>query len=702
GGHRASGGAHGAVHLLGGYRAVQELQDGPRRAAGGQGPQVDLQPVRRLAGDARRVFRQPGRDWQEDGSLPEARALQRRHRVHRPWRVHGEAAPAAGVRVRHRRVVHRRGHRHARLRGGQHQGGHPVGQYARRQQGADGHHHFRHHPTLHFYNLSSSLSQPQMLVVADLEDVFVPLPDDVLVPIQEQRVVDTGSARRPAADVPGHEGERVVHGLRGAGGVRRHEAHRREAPGLRRLHPQRGAAAAQVHARQPEAAGDREGPVELLRPVSDGYKDLSTELTRAQVSVELFLAPQAYVDLASIAPLAKFTGGDVRYYPGFQLATSGVKLRKELYHVLTRYMGWEAVMRIRVSRGWKITKFYGHLFIRGQDLLVVPNCHADQTFAVSIDVDAEQTPEPVCCLQSALLYTNSNGERRIRVNTWAALTTPTYTDIYGSIDVQAMITMLSHQALEHSLAVNLAEGRNKLQMLCQQVIQAGSVCPTSEALQFLPLYIMGMLKSEAFKPTNDISFDRRVYIWMRLETLCVSQLAAYYYPRMMALHNAPDSCATLDENGHCTLPEMMNLTSESMTQDGVFLLEDGDMMMMWIGANVDAAFLQGLFGIGSFGELNSDAACAIEEHLEQRSDALSSRIRNILREVRIERPLPWMQLHVIKQGEPKERRFFDSLIEDRTSGVQSTYTEFLQRPRREQARRAPDPGRHAPSAPRRP
>jgi len=423
-----------------------------------------------------------------------------------------------------------------------------------------------------------------------------------------------------------------------------------------------------------------EKEVELLRPVSDGYKDLSTELTRAQVSVELFMAPQAYIDLASIAPLAKFTGGDVRYYPGFTVATSGQKLRNELHRVLTRYMGWEAVMRVRVSRGWKITKFHGHLFIRGQDLLVVPNCHSDQTFCISIEPDPEQTIEPVCCIQIALLYTNSDGERRIRVNTWAGLTTSgPLPDIYGSIDVQAMITMMSQQAMENSLAISLNEGRNKLQTQCQQFIQAGSACPNSEALQFLPLYIMGMLKSEAFKTTNDISLDRRTYIWQRLETLCVSQHSAYYYPRMLALHNAPDSCATLDENGHCALPEMLNLTNESMTQDGVFLVEDGEMMMMWIGRDVDVAFLQGLFGIGSFDELNSDAAGAIEEHLDQRSDALSSKIRNILREVRNERPTPWMQLNVIKQHEPKERRFFDSLIEDRTSGLQSTYTEFLQR-----------------------
>lgn len=36
---------------------------------------------------------------------------------------------------------------------------------------------------IHFYNLNSRLSQPQMLVVSDLEDPFLPLPDDILVPV---------------------------------------------------------------------------------------------------------------------------------------------------------------------------------------------------------------------------------------------------------------------------------------------------------------------------------------------------------------------------------------------------------------------------------------------------------------------------------------------------------------------------------------
>lgn len=44
---------------------------------------------------------------------------------------------------------------------------------------------------LHFYNVKSSLAQPQMMVVSDVADVFVPLLDGFLVNVSESRAVIT-------------------------------------------------------------------------------------------------------------------------------------------------------------------------------------------------------------------------------------------------------------------------------------------------------------------------------------------------------------------------------------------------------------------------------------------------------------------------------------------------------------------------------
>lgn len=42
---------------------------------------------------------------------------------------------------------------------------------------------------LHFYNVKASLAQPQMMVVSDVADMFVPLLDGFLVSVSESRVV---------------------------------------------------------------------------------------------------------------------------------------------------------------------------------------------------------------------------------------------------------------------------------------------------------------------------------------------------------------------------------------------------------------------------------------------------------------------------------------------------------------------------------
>ena len=41
--------------------------------------------------------------------------------------------------------------------------------------------------TIHYYNLKASLSAPQMMVVAEMDDPFVPLPDDLLVNLRDSR-----------------------------------------------------------------------------------------------------------------------------------------------------------------------------------------------------------------------------------------------------------------------------------------------------------------------------------------------------------------------------------------------------------------------------------------------------------------------------------------------------------------------------------
>lgn len=42
---------------------------------------------------------------------------------------------------------------------------------------------------IHFYNVNASLAQPQMMVMTDVADVFVPLVDGFLVNVAEAKTV---------------------------------------------------------------------------------------------------------------------------------------------------------------------------------------------------------------------------------------------------------------------------------------------------------------------------------------------------------------------------------------------------------------------------------------------------------------------------------------------------------------------------------
>ena len=94
--------------------------------------------------------------------------------------------------------------------------------------------------------------------------------------------------------------------------------------------------------------------------------------------------PVRELESATLSMLPKNTSGGLYFYPGFHPSTHGEKFSVELSSVLTRRTGFEAVMRVRATRGLRITHFHGNFSIRGTDLLALPNCHPDASFAIEL------------------------------------------------------------------------------------------------------------------------------------------------------------------------------------------------------------------------------------------------------------------------------------------------------------------------------
>lgn len=230
-----------------------------------------------------------------------------------------------------------------------------------------------------------------------------------------------------------------------------------------------------------------------------------------------------------LGSLSKFSAGQVYYYPSFTVEKDGEKFQRELAHCLVRETGWEAVMRVRTTKGMRLSNFYGNLFLRGPDLLALPTCHADSTFAIEITHSDALLSSTTISVQAALLYTNSGGERRIRVHTLCIPVTKctyfcyplalirserltwtmhaVYAEVFRSVDVDTLCNIMAKNALEVALKTGLDSARTRLQNQCADIARAyrnsgafgankqggGYQLQLPESLQLLPLYVVRLL-----------------------------------------------------------------------------------------------------------------------------------------------------------------------------------------------------------------
>jgi protein transport protein SEC24 len=598
--------------------------------------------------------------------------------------------------------------------------------------------------SVHYYSLKSGLSNPQMLVVADLVELFVPVPDDLLVNLQESReVIDAFLQNLPTMfQKTTCQSSCLGPALKAAFTVTKHIGGKMCV--FQSVLPTLGDGTL-VPRENIQIMGTPD-EVKLLRPAQNWYKETAVEFSRAQICVDMFLFPHAYIDVASLAELPKITAGTLHTYPGFNHAADGPRFESELSRVLTQHTAFEAVMRIRCTRGMKISNFYGNFFIRGSDLLALPTCTSDSVFAFDLVHDEQNVSSSVVTVQSALLYTSTEGERRIRVVTQAIPVSSLASEVIGSVDADAVSALLAKQALDVGIKTNLDNARNKMQQACVELIRAskegdkprtvsGYAAPPPHHMQqqqpqqgsegekpipvnlkLLPLYTLALMKNVAFRGGTDVHPDERIHAMNLLSSMGVTETKHFVYPRMFSLHDMspsaglPSNDAPIESvcgQDHILLPRVLNLTVDRLSSNGIFLLDNGVDMYLWVGRSSDPAILNSLFGINSLEGVDmsqvspqkSDAVVFIwksrlhlplllhtytlQVRLQKIGNDFASRFNAIVSALR-EDDTPqnlFAKVTIVREGDHGlESRFFWHLIEDSASfsGGTFSYEDFMQ------------------------
>eukprot|EP01060_Flectonema_neradi_P037772 TRINITY_DN770_c0_g1_i1.p1 TRINITY_DN770_c0_g1~~TRINITY_DN770_c0_g1_i1.p1 ORF type:complete len:1410 (+),score=304.88 TRINITY_DN770_c0_g1_i1:395-4231(+) len=412
--------------------------------------------------------------------------------------------------------------------------------------------------------------------------------------------------------------------------------------------------------------------LKLLKPASSWYKDVALLASRLQVGVDLFVcAGKQYTDLATLQQLPKYSGGQLFLYNMGMGVGQAHRLDNEIRRLLSKEMGFEAVMRLRLSLGWNVKNLYGNFYQSGEStLMVIPNIDGDKVYGANIvpkASDNQNTKE--ICIQAAILFTNSNRERRIRIHTAMISVGGQYQQIVNNIDALAVAAMLCRQAIDKAFEDKIDSARSTLVDRNQQflkeyrqqtVVQQGlSNQPLylPKSLRCLPLYTLGLLKSTVFSDENT-SADLRTFAISKMMNLSCENLLVSMVPRLWGLPGT-------DQDECIPLPP----TKTSLSRNGMFLLDNTTSLVLWIGKMTPHPSITALFGdppaIDTPQRLNNPLNIAFWEVVD------ACRSRNV--------GVSHQPILLVKEDSPQTDIWFNKfLVEDETCKVMS-YGDMLLR-----------------------
>ncbi|XP_072347547.1 protein transport protein Sec24B-like isoform X3 [Scyliorhinus torazame] len=462
--------------------------------------------------------------------------------------------------------------------------------------------------TVNFYHLHSSLSRPRMMVVADVDDIFIPSEDKLLVNLQQSRqlvvslleefpVAFRETQKRQCAFGPALQAAQKL--LKYCGG--------RVSAFLTQL-PNVGCGSLQPR----EDPGDSTLGAKHLAPAIDFYKVLALELCGQQTGVDLFLLSQRYTDLASVACLPRYTCGYVYYYPAFHHIHSSAlveKLQQEFQHHLTRSIGYEGLLRIRYTQGLMLETYYGNSFLQTTQMLSLPCVCPQAEFAFLMMIDGAVTDSSFVVFQSSLLYTSCQGERRVRIYTYCLPVVSSLSEVYAGVNMAAMMGILSKMAVDRSVRLCLAYTRDELMRVLIEALVAYRVSTCSpkqsaftipHSLQQLPLYVLALLKQPAFQTDAAMSLDERVFTMSQLMIQPLTLVLRMVYPDLYKIDDYLNSESADNislERGKETVkrPALVQLMAENLTLQGAFLIDCGNTLLPIL-QNPASKLIQALLG----------------------------------------------------------------------------------------------------------
>uniref|UniRef100_A0A669FA03 SEC24 homolog D, COPII coat complex component n=1 Tax=Oreochromis niloticus TaxID=8128 RepID=A0A669FA03_ORENI len=527
---------------------------------------------------------------------------------------------------------------------------------------------------LHFYNVKSTLAQPQMMVVSDTAEMFVPLLDGFLVNYQDSRAViynlldqipdmfaDTAESETVFAPViqAGVEAFKAAE-CSGKLFIFHSSMPTAEAPG-------------KLKNRDDKKLVNTDKEKTLFQPQKGVYEQLSKDCVASGCCVDLFLFPSQYTDIATMADVPSHTGGSVYKYSNFQVETDGEHFLRDLRKDVQKSIGFDAIMRVRTSTGFRATDFFGGIYMNNTTDVEMAAVDCDKGMTVEFKHDDTLSEETGALMQCALLYTTISGQRRLRIHNLSLNCSSQLSELYKSCETDSLINFFAKSAYRAILNQPL---KNVREILVNQTAHmlacyrkncaspsAASQLILPDAMKVFPVYMNSLMKTAPLVGSTELSTDDRAHQRLSVMAMGVEDTQLLLYPRLIPLHN-------IDVNSEKPATPV-RCSEERLTDSGIFLLENGQSMFLWLGQASSPDLIQSLFNLPSLAHLQGHM-CALPEL----DNPLSRKVRSIISGL-LEKRSNSMKLQIVRQKDKPEMLFRQFLVEDKGLHGGASYMDFL-------------------------
>jgi len=319
--------------------------------------------------------------------------------------------------------------------------------------------------------------------------------------------------------------------------------------------------------------------------------------------------------------------------------------------------------------------------VRSTDLLALPNVNPEAAYSMQISIEDSLSDINLACFQSALLYTTSKGERRIRVHTLALPVTNKINEIYSFANTRAIAVLLSKMAVDRTLMSSIGDAREALlnclidslsayrsSVSSVQPIPGQLIVPYS--LRLLPLYILALLKHRAFILESSVGIDERCYAMQQMKVQPMNLAMLYIYPALYSIPLTEEDLKNTSFVEDVPQPPLLQLSGEKLSRKGVFVMDCGQYIYVWVGKDVPEETCMLLFNVPSFHSIPEGMT-----GLPELENPLSEGVNRFISYLQSLRQCH-SPVYVLREDSRLRPWFLNNLIDDRSQSVMSYY-EFM-------------------------